>query len=155
MSTAHPRVTILRHYKERLAKCSLRGLEARGDFTFRTIRPGLSFDAGGHTLLTVEAPVLTPADAVRPLLLLDSTWRLLPQLEAALTGTPPVPRSLPRGLVTAYPRTSKISEDPAAGLASVEALYAALRLLGHDDPTLLDDYYWRDEFLATCDEVLG
>ena len=39
-------------------------------------------------------------------------------------------------------------EDPVEGLASVEALYVAKRLLGDDDPSLLDGYHWKDEFLA-------
>lgn len=55
---------------------------------------------------------------------------------------------LPDGVKTAYPRVSKIADNPDGGLASVEALYLARRLLGDDDPTLLDAYYWRDEFLA-------
>ena len=59
-----------------------------------------------------------------------------------------ITRSLPRGVCTAYPRRSKLTADPAPGLASVEALYAARRLLGDDDPSLLDGYHWRAAFLA-------
>ncbi len=39
-------------------------------------------------------------------------------------------------------------EDPTGGLASVEALYAAKRLLGDDDPDVLEGYHWREAFLA-------
>ena len=137
---------ILRHPRERLSKCSLTPLHNRPELKFMKAHPGLKIDATGYTVLAMNAPVLSKADAGRPLLLLDSTWRLLPQLNACLEGDP-IPRSLPSGIGTAYPRISKVSEDPLGGLASVEALYLARRLLGDDDPSLLNDYYWRDCFL--------
>lgn len=140
-------VVVIRHWKERIAKCSLRLLHERPGFTFLRARPGWSFDATGHLLLAVDAPPLTPADAGPPLLLLDSTWRLLPALERCLTGTP-IRRSIPGGIPTAYPRASRVFADPPAGLASLEALYVALRILWRDEPSLLDGYHWRAEFLA-------
>lgn len=139
--------TVIRHPKERISKCSLRFLHARPEMTFLRGKPGFRFDATGYTLLAVGAPPLSPADAGRPLLLLDSTWRWLPQLLACVHGAP-VHRSIPGGLRTAYPRVSKVFEDPEAGLASIEALYVARKLLGDDDPTLLDGYHWKDRFLA-------
>jgi pre-rRNA-processing protein TSR3 len=142
------RTVVIRHLKERISKCSLRFLHDRPEITFLRSKPGFTFDATGHTLLAVDAPELTPADAGRPLLLLDSTWRWLPQLLACVAGEP-VRRSLPAGIRTAYPRTSKLFEDPANGLASVEALYAARRLLGDDDPSLLDGYHWKDAFVKS------
>jgi pre-rRNA-processing protein TSR3 len=51
-------------------------------------------------------------------------------------------------LVTAYPRKSKLFEDPERGLASVEALYAALALLGEQRQELLANYRWARTFLA-------
>lgn len=139
--------TVIRHWKERIAKCSLRFLHARPEMTFVRARPGGTFDGTGFTLLAVDAPALSPADAGRPLLLLDATWRWLPVLRSGVTGAV-VERSIPPGLTTAYPRTSKLFDDPAAGLASVEALYAARALLGDDDPSLLEGYHWREAFLA-------
>lgn len=138
-------VTIIRHPKERRSKCSLTPLEGREDISFLKAREGMQFDVSGFTVLGLGAPVLTAVDADRPLLLLDSTWRLLPQLEACLVGRG-TRRSLPV-VETAYPRISKIAEDPLGGLASVEALYLARLLTGIRDDTLLDGYYWRDEFL--------
>lgn len=140
-------VTVIRHAKERVSKCSLRHLHDRPGFTFLRARPGFRFDASGFTVLAIDAPPLAPDDAGRPLLLLDSSWRYLPQLAACLHGSP-IARSVPRDIVTAYPRASRVFEDPRFGLASVEALYVALRLLGDDDPTLLDGYHWRAQFLA-------
>lgn len=139
--------TVIRHPKERIAKCSLRFLHGRPEMTFLRGKPGMQFDATGFVLLAVDAPPLSRADAAHPLLLLDSTWRWLPQLRACITGTP-IERSIPGNLRTAYPRVSKVFEDPEAGLASIEALYVARRLLGDDDPTLLDGYHWQQQFLA-------
>ena len=144
-------VLIIRHPRERLSKCSLTPLQGRPELTFKKAQAGLKVDVTAYTLWAVDAPVLSAEDAGRPLLLLDSTWRLLPQLNACLVGEP-VLRSLPRGINTAYPRVSKVSEDPLGGLASVEALYLARRFLGDDDLSLLDDYYWRDAFLRNISD---
>ncbi|MFN9274919.1 MAG: hypothetical protein ACK6D2_04210 [Planctomycetota bacterium] len=141
--------TVIRHHKERSAQCSLRFLHGRPEMTFLRERPGFTFDATGYLLLAVDAPPLSAADAGRPLLLLDSTWRWLPRLRACVTGAP-IPRSIAAGVATAYPRASKHFADPAAGLASIEALYLARALLGDKDPSLLDGYHWRDEFLRRC-----
>ena len=147
--TAVP-TTVIRHPKERIRKCSLRFLHERPEMTFLRGAPGLRFDATGFLLLAVDAPPLSLADAGHPLLLLDSTWRWLPQLEACVTGAP-IRRSIPGGLRTAYPRVSKVFDDPDRGLASIEALYVARRLLGDDDRDLLYGYHWKDEFLATVE----
>ncbi|MGK0154006.1 MAG: pre-rRNA-processing protein TSR3 [Neolewinella sp.] len=139
--------TVIRHPKERISKCSLRFLHDRPEMTFLRGKPDLRFDATGFILLAVDAPPLSLADQGHPLLLLDSTWRWLPQLNACVTGEP-IKRSIPGDLHTAYPRVSKTFEDPAGGLASIEALYVARKLLGDDDPELLHGYHWTDEFLA-------
>jgi pre-rRNA-processing protein TSR3 len=139
-------VTVIRHPKERRSKCSLTPLEGRGDITFLRARRGWRFEAGGFTILALGAPELSAADAGRPLLLLDCTWRLLPQLEQCLAGEA-TRRTLPR-VASAYPRFSKIAEDPRGGLSSVEALYVARLCLGERDDTLLDAYHWREAFLS-------
>ena len=138
---------VIRHGKERRSKCTLEPLRGRQDIRFFEAGKGCRFDATGHILLAVEGEVLTRNDAGRPLLILDATWRYLPQLEACLVGEP-LRRSLPPEVKTAYPRTSKVFNDPPGGLASVEALYLAKRILGEDDPLLLDHYPWKDAFLA-------
>jgi len=140
-------ISIIRHPKERRSKCSLTPLEGREDIVFYKAREGWSFNMTGFTVLALGAPELSAEDAGRPLLLLDSTWRLLPQLEACLHGEG-VRRTLPT-VATAYPRVSKIAEDPLGGLASVEALYLAKLLLGERDESLLEAYYWRETFIQT------
>ena len=142
---------VIRHPKEKKSKCSLQPLFEREDIIFHEARSGFKFDATGYILLQVDAPVLSEVDVDLPLLLLDSTWRLLPQLVATLTGFP-TPRSLPPWLKTAYPRISKISPDPVRGLASVEALYAARLLAGRPVEGLLDHYYWKAPFLRQFDK---
>ena len=124
--------------------------------TVRLLRgtPGLDFlpyplrqkpDLSRHLLLAPEAPPLTAADAGRPLLLLDASWRHAASMRQAVE--PVEARSIPPGWQTAYPRRSKIHADPETGLATVEALYAALCTLGHRDDDLLRFYPWRAAFL--------
>lgn len=138
-------VTVIRHPKERRSKCSLTSLEGRDDICFKRAHREWTFDITGFTVLVLGAPVLSMKDVGRPLLLLDSTWRLLPQLNACLVGDG-VYRTLPE-VPSAYPRISKLAEDPTGGLASVEALFLAKVLLGERDNTLLENYYWRSNFL--------
>lgn len=138
--------TILRHPKERLSKCSLEPLRGQEGYVFHKAKPGLTVDVSGKIVLAVGAPPLSTEDAGRELVLLDSTWRLLPDLEKCLVGEP-IYRCIPGGFETAYPRVSKIGDNPDGGLASVEALYVAIRLLGEDRPKMLNDYHWKEAFL--------
>ena len=80
-------ISIIRHSKERRSKCSLTPLEGRADISYYKAREGWSFDVTGFTVLALGAQELSADDAGRPLVLLDSTWRLLPQLEACLNGS--------------------------------------------------------------------
>ena len=140
------RTVIVRHRRENLRKCSLRGLEGREDLAFYTYPEDVLPDLSGYLLLKVGAPPLSCADAGRGLVLIDGTWRLAAVMERQMKGLEA--RSLPVGVRTAYPRRQTACPDPEAGLASVEALYAAYVALGLSVEGLLDDYYWRDEFLS-------
>lgn len=146
-------VTIIRHPKERVSKCSLQPLQGRADVEFLKASSDFKFDCTNFIILTINAPELSPDDCNHPLLILDSTWRLLPHLEACLYGKP-IKRSLPKDLKTAYPRVSKVGEDPINGLASIEALYVAKCILGENDISLLNDYRWKDEFLKINESVI-
>ncbi len=139
-------VLILRDPRESERKCSLTPLRGVEGIRFVNHVPGRTLAAEGRIQLTPEAPELTLADAGRGLLLVDSNWRRAPRLREALVGDF-LPRSLPP-LKTAYPRMSQVFVDPEQGLASVEALYAALALLGEPRPDLLEEYRWGAEFLA-------
>jgi len=149
-------ILIIRLKKESQKKCSLTPLRGRAELPIQWFHCDLGdpVAVGEVTLLHPEGEALTPADATRPLLLVDSSWRDLPRMLATVAGSFHR-RSLPTGLATAYPRRSKQFEDPTAGLASIEALHAALALLGQRDDSLLEGYYWREGWLAQNQEALG
>jgi len=139
--------TIIRHPDENLAKCTLEPLRSRQELSFFQFTASLKIEATDAVVLSVDASLISEVDAGRPLILLDGNWKHVPKLKSCLTGTP-IYRSLPR-VPTAYPRRNDEGLDPMEGLASVEALYLALKLLGHNDPSLLSQYYWREEFLKS------
>lgn len=102
----------------------------------------------GYVRLGMGGPLLGPDDSESGLLVLDGTWRWVQPMERLMEQVPI--RSLPP-LTTAYPRSSKVSDDPAGGLATIEAIYAAYRILGRDTTSLLDHYHWGDAFVELND----
>ncbi|MGE0435133.1 MAG: hypothetical protein AB7K09_02355 [Planctomycetota bacterium] len=155
---------IIRHPRERIAKCSLRGLETHPAVMIVTYpkshQPGhpignIPFEAIHNRLvLRLGGPPLGEADlpAVREhgLLLVDGTWRLAEKIFRALDEWPGLqlhPRSLPDGWRTAYPRRQTECPDPEVGLASVEALWIAHRIAGLPTDGLFANYHWGDAFL--------
>ena len=133
---------------EAAAKCTIRPWRGRPGLVFLRYPPPGPVSPGdfpGALLLAPGAPALSAMDAGRPLLLLDASWRHARGMARAYPGIET--RSIPPGWRTAYPRHSKVSEDPAEGLATVEALYAALAVTGHRDDSLLAHYRWAKEFL--------
>ena len=145
-------VLVVRDPRESLAKCSLTPLRGLPGLRFVDYRPERRVEAGTRLLLHTDGPLLAPDEPVRDLLLLDCSWRRVPQLLRTVDGTL-VPRRL-EGWRTAYPRRSRTHPDPSAGLASVEALFAALAVLGQPRPELLEAYRWRADFLAANRELL-
>ena len=139
-------ILILRDPRESPAKCSLTPLRGLPGVRFVTYDRERRLAAGPRLLLHPEGPELSAADRGRDLLLIDCAWRRVPQLLSSVDGDL-IHRRLPP-LVTAYPRRSKTFVDPAQGLASVEALYAACALLGTPRPDFLAAYRWADAFLA-------
>ncbi len=139
---------LLRLNKESPKKCSLTPLRQRQDLPVRWIHCAIGddIDVGDVVLLHPDGEVLSPADQDRPLLLIDSSWRDLPRVLRGVRGDLRL-RRLPSGLQTAYPRKSSTFDDPSNGLASIEALHAAVTLLGKRDDSLLDGYYWAEEYL--------
>jgi pre-rRNA-processing protein TSR3 len=140
---APPSTVIIVHPKERRAKCTVESLRGDPRFVFHRF-PSRPCELGGYVRLGLGGPELSRADAACGLLVLDGTWRWVRPMESAFADVPV--RSLP-ALQTAYPRSSKLFSDPTAGLATIEALYAALRILGRDVNGLLRHYAWGDEFL--------
>jgi pre-rRNA-processing protein TSR3 len=146
-------ILILRDPRESERKCSLTPLKGMQGIRFVNHRPGRTLAAEGRILLTPDGPELSREDAGHGLLLVDCNWHRAARLREALVGEF-LPRSLPP-LQTAYPRKSQVFADPEGGLASVEALYAALALLGEARPELLQGYRWRAEFLAQNPGLAG
>lgn len=138
-------ILILRDPRESTAKCSLTPLRGAPGVSFVRFVQGRKVQAAGRILLTPGGDLLSAADRGRGILLIDCSWRRVPQIFAEVEGEV-VRRRLPE-LVTAYPRKSKDNSDPSGGLASIEALYAASVILGEPRHDLLDSYWWRDEFL--------
>jgi pre-rRNA-processing protein TSR3 len=139
---------VIRHRKENLKKCSLRGLESRPDFQFFRYPMVKMPDLTGYVMLAMEGEELTEADGAYGLLLIDATWRYAAQMIGAVDKEIILPkRTLPRHFRTAYPRVQTECPNPEEGLASVEALYLAYMLTGRPTEGLLDGYYWKEQFL--------
>lgn len=133
------------HPREKRSKCSIEPLRGTPGFVFwRFPRRGPE-PLDHYVRLGMGGPLLSPADNAAGLLLLDGTWRLAARMERDFLEVP-VRSLLP--WKTAYPRVSKLTEDPTAGLATIEALFAALVQMGRPVTGLLDSYRWRDEFLS-------
>ena len=140
----HPPTIIVIHPKERRSKCTVEPLRPRSEFIFWKFPKYGSESLDGYVQLGVDGPPLSADDALNGLLVLDGTWRLVERMQPDFTEIPV--RSLP-GWTTAYPRVSKLFADPSAGLATIEAIFAAFTMLGRDTDGLLDSYYWSAQFL--------
>lgn len=145
--TTFPPTIILRHRKENLKKCSLRGLEERADMLFYTYPLTRNLpDLSNYVVLALGAPPLTKEDADKGIFLIDGTWRYAEKMMKVVTA-PFHLRSLPATAKTAYPRRQEDCSDPSRGLASCEALYLSYCILGRNPEGLLDHYHWKNEFL--------
>jgi pre-rRNA-processing protein TSR3 len=142
---AFPPTIILVHPREKRSKCTVEPLRGRPGFIFWTFPEPGPEPLDLSVRLGIGGPVLSDKDADRGLLILDGTWRLADRMEKFFRQVPL--RSLPP-VKTAYPRASYLYPDPAGGLATIEALYAAYRILGRSCEGLLDNYHWSSEFLA-------
>ena len=144
MSESLPPTIIIRHSKENPRKCSILPLRGRPGIVILGYPVKQMPDLTGYVRLAAEGPELSAADSPCGLLLLDASWRWAGRMTASFSEVPA--RSL-HGYKTAYPRVAKSGTDPDNGLASIEALYIAYRLLGCSTDGLLDHYHWKEEFL--------
>ncbi len=138
-------VLILRDPRESKRKCSLTPIAGLAGVRVVEYHGRRRLDAGERVFLSPEGEELSEKDRGRGLFLVDCAWRKVGALLATVDGVLH-PRRLSR-LSTAYPRKSKTFADPAQGLASIEALFAATVILGEPRPDLLEGYRWRAEFL--------
>jgi len=141
----HPPTIIVRHKKENPRKCSVLPLKGRADVRFFSFPLKELPDLTGYIRLAAQGAPLSAADAVAGLLLLDGSWRAADAMTRQFAHVEP--RSL-AGYITAYPRVSRLGADPVNGLASIEALYIAHKILGRPTSGLLDHYHWAEQFLT-------
>lgn len=142
--TDFPPTVIVVHPKERRSKCSVEPLRGQPGFQFYTFPESVTLPASRYIRLGLGGPELSANDSDSGLLVLDGTWKLAAKMEPEFPDIPL--RTLPP-IRTAYPRTSKIQADPSDGLATIEAVYAAYRIMNRPCEGLLRDYHWRREFL--------
>lgn len=147
-----PPTVIVVHPKEKRSKCTVEPLRGHDDFVFWKYPQRSHASLDGYVRLGLGGTELSAADSRQGLLILDGTWRLAGKMEEDFADVPV--RTLP-SLETAYPRTSKLFDDPLGGLATIEAVYAACCILGRDVSGLLDHYRWADEFLARNSSLLA
>lgn len=143
--SAPPPTVIVVHPKENRKKCTVEPLRGRPDFVFCKYPKQPCVPLDNYVALGLDGPPLGEQDRDKGLLIVDGTWRLASKMMLDY-ATLPV-RRLP-GWVTAYPRVSKLTEDPLGGLATIEAIYLAYTLLGRDTTGLLDHYRWSADFLG-------
>jgi pre-rRNA-processing protein TSR3 len=139
-----PPTIIVVHPRENRRKCSVEPLRGRPGFRFWKFPERGSEPLDGYVRLAIGGPLISAEDARHGLLVLDGTWRLAQRMEPFFAELPV--RSLPEW-VTAYPRASKSWPDPAQGLATIEAIYAAWLGMGKPVAGLLDHYRWAAQFL--------
>lgn len=135
---------VIRSPKENPRKCSILPLQDRSDMLFLTYPVRRPMDLGNYIRLAAEGEPLTIGDRGKGILLLDGSWRWAHSMTQDFLEVPA--RSL-HGYETAYPRKSKLGSDPDNGLASIEALFLAYKILDRPTDGFLDHYRWADEFL--------
>jgi pre-rRNA-processing protein TSR3 len=140
-----PDTVIVVHPKERRSKCTILPLRGTHGLRFaRSTSVSATGDLNRYVRLDVIGPPLTADDSDRGLLLLDGTWRWVEDLAVPFGSIET--RSI-EGVRTAYPRTTSLGTSPEGGLATIEAMYAAYRILGRPTVGLLDHYHWASQFL--------
>jgi ribosome biogenesis protein Tsr3 len=135
-------------------KCTLYPLRGRLDFDFRIYKnPG---EFGSHSILLFpDGEPLTSElvnevkNQIAPgsskqyglnIVLIDTRWK---KTKGILDSLPMLRRVSLIGYVTGALRKDP---PPSGGLASCEALYLASLIFGKPDPTLLDNYHFKDRF---------
>jgi pre-rRNA-processing protein TSR3 len=145
MSDPYPPTIIVMHPREKRSKCTAEPLRSCHGFIFWTFPKCGPEPLAGYVRLGVGGRILSGEDTGRGLLILDGTWRLADRMERFFKQIPL--RSLPP-TETAYPRLSRLYPDPPSGLATIEAIYVAYRILGRPYEGLLDGYHWAEEFVS-------
>jgi pre-rRNA-processing protein TSR3 len=145
------RFEVLMDRRENLRKCTIHPLRSRIDFRVRRFGSEANIPPfSASCLLHVEGQCLSKISPAQfpNLAVLDCHWKRVPSLLRRIAHPLPPLVSFPRGFSTAYPRKNQEGKDPEGGLATIEALFIANAFLGKWDETLLDQYYFKQEFLS-------
>ncbi len=143
-SVTYPPTVIVVHKSEKAKKCSVAPLRGTAGFDFYRFPLFEKPELPNFVRLGMDGPELGEADMDKGLLVLDGTWKRAAAMEKVFSDIPA--RTLPPWR-TAYPRISKVFDDPHGGLATVEAIFAALTILGRNTDGILDHYHWKEAFL--------
>jgi pre-rRNA-processing protein TSR3 len=152
LTLALPPTVIVVHPREKRSKCTVEPLRGRADFVFWTFPNRGPQPVDGYVRLGLGGELLGEEDSAKGLLVLDGTWKLAEKMEPFFDELPV--KSIP-AWETAYPRVSKLWDDPNGGLATIEAIFAAHVSMGLDTTGLLDRYYWADEFVRKNQSFLS
>lgn len=135
-------------------KCTLYPLRGRPDFDFRTLQNPGEFRLDSILLFPDGEPLtaelvneikkqISPYSSKQywlNIVLIDTRWK---KTKGILDLLPRLRKVSLIGYVTGALRKAP---PPQGGLASCEALYLASLVFGKPDPTLLDNYHFKDRF---------
>ena len=132
--------------EDKKKECSIWNVQHRSDVSIYKKKDLDKIDLKNKIILQVGAEILSVKDCKKDLIIIDMSWR------EALKFSKRIPAEIEKrsieGFKTAYPRTKSSTIRPDAGLRSVECMFVAKLIMnGQTDETLLDGYYFKDEFL--------
>ena len=140
--------------KENPKKCTIHPIKDRSDFSIQMYQNKTTLlEFNSDCLLHVDGKCLSTfrkkdCEEIKRLGLIDSHWQRVPDILNSITNSLPRLIKIPSDFITGYPRKSKNDEDPEGGLATIEALFIAAAFLGNWDESLLEKYYFKDDFLT-------
>jgi len=129
-------------------------LEGRPDLEFHNENVIGKADLNGCVLLHPEGVELSDADKDKDIILVDAHWKKALKIVKHLEENYKFERRGITGFSTAFPRTNGLNGDPVNGLRSCECLWVVKFLLGERDDSLLDGYYFRENFLERNKEKI-
>ncbi|MCO5143208.1 MAG: hypothetical protein M9962_08980 [Oligoflexia bacterium] len=140
---------ILIDKKENPHKCTIHPLKSREDFSIRYFSKNQKIQAfQADCLLHIDGQCLSNvSNNFQSLGLIDCTWRKVSGVLQRLEKPLPFLVKIPEGFQTAYPRKNQEGKDPSGGLATIEALFIAAAFCKKWDESLLDKYYFKQQFL--------
>jgi pre-rRNA-processing protein TSR3 len=142
---------VLMDPKENPHKCTVTPLKGRTDILIRKFSDAPAIKPFSTDLLLhvdgLDLPTLVAANKINSIGVIDCVWKRVEPILKRLENPLPTLARIPEGFVTAYPRRNKLGHDPDAGLATIEAMFIAGAFAGAWDETLLDNYYFKDNFI--------